>query len=151
MRINKKLAVIAATAGIVALGAGTAFAYWTTADGSGSDSGAAAASVSPFSVEAVDVPAGIVPGGSVTAVGDIFNRNATTSVWLGKVTPVVTTSNADCLPADFHISTVSPATRLVANGGVYHFSQVLSMDDTLLDQNACKTAAITVTLTASSS
>lgn len=30
MRINKKLAVITATAGILALGAGTAVAYWTT-------------------------------------------------------------------------------------------------------------------------
>ena len=145
MRLSKKLAAVAVTAG-VALTATAAFAYWTT-DGGGSGTAGAAGSSAPMVITG-NAAAGITPGGSVAVTGNIQNPNSS-STHVDVVSAVITTSDDDCLATDLHFAPVNVNALIPANGN-QTFSGTLTMADTTLNQDACKSALITLTYSSTS-
>jgi hypothetical protein len=137
---NKKLVTLA-TVGVVAISGTAAYAYWTST-GSGSGTATAAAGANNLVISS-NSPAGIYPGGNVAVTGNVHNPN-TYSVSVGTVSAIITTSAAGCLPADFSFAPVA-VNSTVAAGGDQAFSGSLVMADTAVNQDACKSAVITLT------
>jgi hypothetical protein len=146
---NKKKAAAVLGAGVIALtSGGVALAYWTsTGAGTGT---AATGTVADVSVVQTSSSAGLYPGGSVPLTGNFNNSNAG-SVRVGSVTAVVGTLPTGCVAADFTISGTAPVNAEIASGsGVGAWSGLtLTMNDTAVSQDACKTQSIPVTYTVS--
>jgi hypothetical protein len=143
---NKKLVALV-TVGVLAVGGTSAYAYWTST-GSGSGTATAAAGNNNLVISS-NSPAGLYPGGSVAVNGTVANPNSY-SVNVGTVSGVVTTNNAGCLPGDF---TFAPLilNETVAAGASTTFAGTLSMADSAANQDACKSAVITLTFSSTSS
>ncbi|MCZ2404717.1 hypothetical protein IV498_16420 [Paenarthrobacter sp. Z7-10] len=144
MSKKNKIITAAATVALVAGGGGAAFAYWTT---TGSGTGTAANSSGGGTVTLHSTfAAGLTPGGSVDVAYSADNATTSSTV-VGVLTATVTTSDAACLPAWFHVtavttnSTVAPSTTGTAVG-----AGRLSLDDLGVNQDACKGATVTVTV-----
>jgi hypothetical protein len=141
---NKKKA--AAVAGVVAMamaGGGVAFAYWTST-GSGSGT-AATGTTANVTVVQTSTSTGLYPGGSVPLSGDFNNTNAG-AMHVGTVTATVGTLPTGCVAADFTISGTAPVNAEIPTGsGVGSWSGItLTMNDTAVSQDACKTQTIPV-------
>jgi hypothetical protein len=143
MRITKK--VVIASAAVVVIGAGTAFAYWSTT-GAGGGEGTTAASNGTVALHA-SFAAGVTPGGS-TPVSFTADNTGTSSLRVGTVTTVVTASGT----CDASWFTVAPAAEnqtiaAGASGVALTNGSSLVFADSAANQDACKSATITLTLT----
>jgi hypothetical protein len=134
---------------VAALGiAAAAFAYWTTSgggSGSGSVGTAAAASVHGT------ITSALVPGGSssVTLTAD---KDAHTTYKIGAITGTVsvdkTHADAGCAAADFaFVGPTADETVTAGTGTQTLTAGSVSMDNTSANQDACKGADLTLTLT----
>lgn len=142
----KKKSVVLVTAGLVLVGSGAAFAYWS-ANGSGSGSATAASSNGSATLH-VSFASGLTPGAStpVTYTGD---NGGSSSLRVATITPTVsidpTHVAAGCLASDFTATTVSSNTTLAAGAsGVALGTGSLSFADTAVNQDSCKGATITI-------
>ena len=141
---KKGLALLAVLA-IVAISAVGAYAYWTTT-GSGTGSAANASSNGTILLHASFAP-GLTPGASEPVSFTADNTN-TSSLRVGTVTSVVSTSAVGCLAADFTVpaavenQTIPASTSGVALGT----GSTISFADTAVNQDACKGATVTLTL-----
>ncbi len=145
MRLSKKIAVAAVSTVATVSVATAAFAYWTTSGG-GSGTAGAAGSTSPLVITGNPAP-GIYPGGSVAVSGNVHNPNPSSS-HVDVVSAVVSTNNS-CPAADFHFANVT-VNKQIAAGGDQGFTGSLTMDDTAVNQDACRTATITLTYSSTS-
>jgi hypothetical protein len=146
MRLSKKLA-IAAVSTVAAVGIATsAFAYWTSAGG-GSGTAGSAGSMSPLVITG-NPASGIVPGGQVAVSGSVHNPNSSSSN-VGVVSATIGTNNAACLPGDFIFDPVTVNSPIAGKGDV-PFTSALHMADTAANQDACKSATITLTYSSTS-
>ena len=145
--LSKKQKALVAGVAAAALGtSGVAYAYWTTT-GSGSGTGTVAATNGTLALTASFPTVGLYPGGAVAVTYKASNAGAT-DLQVGTVHAVVTTSDVDCLPGDFTIPDVienqvilAGATNVtLANAGTLTFA------NTALNQDDCKGATITLTL-----
>jgi hypothetical protein len=137
---------------VAALGiAAAAFAYWTTS-GSGTGTGSVGADTARSVNGTIDNA--LVPGGSssVTLTAD---RDANTTYKIGAVTGTVSvdaaSAAAGCKAADFHFSGPSALETVAAQDGLNGTTQTLtagsiSMDNTTANQDACKSASLTIAL-----
>ncbi|NMM34358.1 MAG: hypothetical protein HHJ13_10245 [Phycicoccus sp.] len=147
MKLNKKTTAVLA-AGILVASAGGAYAYWTT---TGSGDGAA---TNASSNGTVDLHAafddGLTPGAHETVTYTADNRGSS-NLFVTAITPTVTTSKAACLPAWFTIAPTTPRTTVGAGlSGVSVGTSVLYfVDSTTVNQDACQSAIVTVTLASS--
>jgi hypothetical protein len=145
--LSKKAKTIIAGAAIAGLAsAGGAYAYWTSI-GEGTGTAGTAASALNLVISG-DPAAGIKPGGSVV-VPVIVNNPNSFKVNVGTVSASITTSDGQCIPADFHF-TLGPVNALITTGN-HAYTGSLSMDDTTVNQDACKNAIITLTYSSTSS
>jgi hypothetical protein len=139
---------------VAALGiAAAAFAYWTTS-GSGTGTG----SVGTATARSVNgtIDNALVPGAtsSVTLTAD---RDAHTTYKIGAITGTVSvdpTSAANgCLAGDFHFTGPSALETVAAQDNTNGTTQTLTagsikMDNTSSNQDACKSAALSIDLQA---
>ena len=145
MRLNKKLvAAGVGTALALALG-GVALAYWTTT-GSGTGSATNATSNGVIVLHAA-FDAGLTPGASESVTYTADNAG-TSSLRVGTIHAVVTTDKPGCLVSDFTVpdlasNTTVPASTLAHPVG----SSSIAFADTAVNQDACKGAVVTLTLT----
>lgn len=108
MRLSKKFAAIAISAGVV-LSASTAFAYWTSS-GSGSGSASADSGAGPggttVGVAQTGSISGLIPGGSAPIAFTLTNPSATDYQRVGGVTISLPTTgwNSGCSAADFTVT-----------------------------------------------
>jgi hypothetical protein len=143
--LKRKAAIAALTAGLVGVGGTAAIAYWTTT-GSGTGNAAASAGGGTVTLHA-NFAAGLAPGQStgVTYLADNANDSSTK---VGALAATVATSDPQCSPSWF---TVTANTSNTTVGGKSAGTQVGSGTLTFLDpdvnQDACKTATITVNVT----
>ncbi len=148
MKLTLKKKIIAGVAaGAIVLGAGgAAFAYWT-ASGSGSSTGTVAASNGAIVLHAAFPNAALYPGGSQIVTFTADNGGAQ-AVSVGTVHTVVTTSDPLCLAADFTVADVAENQSIAAgaSGTVLANSGTISMTNTNVNQDACKGATLTLTL-----
>ena len=151
MRINKKLAVVAAVTGVVALGAGTAYAYWSTS-GSGTGAATVTAPLSAAGITVTDVGSAgaMVPGGGAQDIAFTISNPADYRQLLGNTTVVVDPAwtAGTCDFHDFTITagaTTAGVSLTKAGTPTDHISpsgyQISMIDSVTKDQNSCKGAA----------
>lgn len=141
---NKVLAAAGALA-LVAGGGGAAFAYWTTT-GTGSGTGANSAGGGTVDLHATFAD-GLAPGNAVSVAYTADNLS-TTATQVGALTSWVTTSDAGCLPAWFTVTSVTSNSLVAAHAvGTSVGAGTLTFLDSAANQDACKTAVITVHVT----
>ena len=122
-----------------------AFAYFTS-QGSGSGSGSVGTGTS-VSIDSIAFSGALYPGGSTSVSFVLKNGSSSSPVKVGKVVadPAGGTNGISGLPtgcsaADFHFADVS-VNQEIAKGGQLAGSGTLSMDDTGVNQDACKGAS----------
>ena len=145
MTKKNKIAAVAASAALVAVGGGAAYAYWSTT-GSGNGSAAASSGTSPITIN-VTVDPGVAPGTPKTITYTATNPNTSiTPVTL--IEPVVTTSDAKCLPAWFTATVPDGPTTVTGNAkaAALGTGTLTLNDDSTTNQDACKGALITVSV-----
>ena len=145
---RKRKIIALAVAGFVLAGTAAAVAYWTTT-GSGTGSQTNASSNGTVTLHAT-FSTGLTPGGTKTVTYTADNAG-TTSLRVATITPVVsidaTHVTAGCLVADFTIpATVSNTTVPAGGSGVAVGTGTLSFADTAINQDGCKGATVTLTL-----
>ena len=145
MRKFSKRGLAAFGVGVVVIaGAGAGFAYWTQS-GSGGGSGSVG-TTGTITLPGTFTSAQLYPGGSVPVTLTAAN-SGTSAVTLANVHTVVTTSDPDCLASDFVMADVAQATSVPAGATAEPLTGgTLTMQNTALNQDACKGAVLTLTL-----
>jgi hypothetical protein len=145
-RFTKKQYLVAgAAAVIVAAGAGTALAYWST---TGSGTGSATTGTSSDLAVVIAAPTGdlLTPGGPTDTVSfTVTNPNTGHQNYSNALATVTSTSNAGCNASDFSISNLVPGYADLASNATATGSfdlQMINKTDT--SQDACK--GVTVNL-----
>ena len=143
MRSKKK--IILAAAAVVVIGAGSAFAYWSTT-GSGTGDGTTATSNGTIVLHA-SFANGLTPGAS-TPVSFTADNAGSSSLQVGTVTTVVTAS-AGCDASWFTVAPVVENQTIAASssGVALANSGSLVFADSASNQDGCKGATITLSLT----
>jgi len=165
---TKKRIAMAAGLLVVAIGASAAFAYWT-ASGTGSGN-ATAGTDSGVKIQNVAFDGTLYPGTTVNVSFDILNNSSSTPVKVGKVVADQGTfdavhstyawpagieidsthATAGCLVGDFVYTAPAAYNHEIAASGDYVVSApdggTLKMNDTSSNQDACKTATVTLHL-----
>ncbi len=148
-KFNKRTKTAIVTAALVFGVGGTAFAYWTQLGaGTGTaDTGTTVAVV----VNQTSAITGLYPGGTPVALAGNFNNPNTAAVTVGVVTASVTTTSlpGTCLASWYEITgTATPATQVLAAGtavGGWSGLNVALVNQPAINQDACKSATITIT------
>lgn len=145
MTKKNKIAAVAASAALVAVGGGAAYAYWSTT-GSGSGSAAASSGTQAVTLH-TSFAAGIAPGESRTVTYTADNPNTSSTV-VGSLAASVATSDTGCLPTWFGITApTDPTTVAAKTNGASLGTGTLTFIDTADNQDLCKGATITVSVT----
>jgi hypothetical protein len=149
---RKRVLSVLGIVGVLAL-AGLAFGYWTTT-GSGSGSGSVAASNGTLTLHGT-ITSALTPGGSSPVTFTADNASSS-SLQVGTIHAVVSIGESGageahegCEASDFTIAdTVENQTIPATTSGVALTTNgSISMADTNANQDACKGAPITLTLT----
>jgi hypothetical protein len=145
IKTKKGFALLAMLA-VAAVAAVGAYAYWTTT-GSGNGSALNASSNGTIVLHASFAP-GLTPGASEAVSFTADNLNSS-SLYVGTVSSVVSTSDAGCLPADFTVPPAIENQTIPANtsGVALGIDSTITFADTALNQDHCKGATVTLTLT----
>ncbi|MHC6230006.1 hypothetical protein ACX5I6_09935 [Arthrobacter sp. MMS24-T111] len=143
MTKKNKIAAVAMSAALVAVGGGAAYAYWST-NGSGTGN-AAASSGTKDVVLHTSFAADIAPGETRAVTYTADNPNTSSTV-VGSLTPSVVTSDpTNCLASWFTVDASNTPTTVLANTtGTTVGTGTLTFKDTATNQDACKSATITV-------
>jgi hypothetical protein len=147
MRFNKK--VVIATAALVVIGAGSAFAYWSTI-GTGAGSGTTSAGASNLTITQTSVVSNMFPGDAAQAVSGTVKNNATNSAYVNTVTASIasvtkaTGATGACDASDYTLTTPVATVQLdVAAGATVPFSgATLKFNNTAANQDGCKGATV---------
>ncbi|WP_323097001.1 hypothetical protein [Intrasporangium sp. YIM S08009] len=144
-QMKKKTAVILTSGVLTVAAAGGAVAYWsTTGDGTGTATNATANGTIVLHASFAD---GLTPGASET-VSYTADNAGTSSLRVGTISAVVSTDKSGCLASDFTIGNVVSNTTVPAKANGFAVgSGTLAFADTDANQDACKGAKITLTLT----
>ncbi|WP_426997036.1 hypothetical protein [Pseudarthrobacter sp. N5] len=141
---NKLLAAAGALA-LVTAGGGAAYAYWTTT-GSGTGTAANSTGGGTVTLHSTFLP-GLAPGNSESVAYTADNSSNTGTV-VGALTAWVTTSDAGCLPAWFTVTADTTNSAVGANSTATAVgSGTLTFLNDAANQNACKSAVVTVHVT----
>ena len=139
-----KVYAVAASIALVAASGGAAFAYWSTT-GSGSGSAANSAGGGTVTLHAT-FNAGLAPGNS-TAVAYTADNSSNTSTVVGALSATVSTSDPNCLASWFTVTaTTSNSTAAPNSVGTSVGSGTLTFANSAVNQDACKSATVTVTV-----
>ncbi|WP_427174708.1 hypothetical protein [Arthrobacter sp. 92] len=146
MSKKSKVAAVAASVALVAVGGGAAYAYWSTT-GSGTGSATTSAGTAPVVLHAAFAQ-GLAPGGQEDVTYTADNPNSS-STMVGSLATTVTTSDPGCLPEWFISTPPATNTAVAANAtatalgtGTLSFT-----DNASVNQDPCKNATITLTVT----
>ena len=148
MRLNKKLvAAGVGTALALALG-GVALAYWTTT-GAGTGSASNSSGGGAVTLHAIFAP-GIAPGQEKAVQYTADNANSySTKVGALTVTDITAdAAHSTCVMADFHATALTENVTVAPGAtGVEVGTGVLTFENTAANQDACKGAIVTISLT----
>lgn len=146
MTKKNKIAAVAASAALVAVGGGAAYAYWSTT-GSGGGSAVASSGTTTSTIQiSAKFADGLTPGASEDIAYSAFNPNSSsTTVTLDKAT-VSATNGCD---ASWFAASVPTGTVTIGAGATEALGTgTLSFtDDSTANQDLCKAAKITVSVT----
>jgi len=158
-KTQKTTAVVGGTIAAVLVG-GVAFAYWTTS-GSGSGTGYTTAGVSDQLSFTQASLTDMYPGDSSQPLTVTVKNTSGESAYVATVKAYITTDKPGCTGADFKLggsaapSTVATAAALswtatdLAAGAQADASSTIQFNNTGANQDACKSATVTVNYLAS--
>lgn len=145
MTKKNKIAAAAASVALVAVGGGAAYAYWsTTGSGGGSAAASSGTTTSTIRIDATFDP-GITPGGSKVITYTGTNPNSSSTVVT--LDNAVVSASGTCDASWFHASVPTAATPVAAGATTGLGTGTLTFDDTAGNQDNCKSATITLTVT----
>ena len=151
---KKTFAVVASATAAVLVGGGVAVAYWTTT-GTGTGSATAGTTASLVVTQTTATPTGLYPGGPASSLDLSVSNPGTSAVRIFTLTaaPTGTSNEPGCLPANFATTpiTVPGAGVLIGPGASVSFpaATTVALQETGVDQNACKNATVTITYSVS--
>jgi hypothetical protein len=155
-RPSKKLAIAIAAAGIIAVGGGTALAYWTQG-GTGTGSGSTGTTTG-ITVNQTSTVTGLYPGSTAQSLSGNFD-NPNSAVSISSVTAVVSSitgagtdgTKPACTTGDYQIGGTSGANVVPAGGagvGSWTGLTLQLVNNLTANQDNCKNAVAHVTYTA---
>lgn len=143
---RKRLTVSAAVIAVLAL-SGVAFAFWT---GSGSGSASAGVGTSGTVTIAATVTGGAAPGTSVPVRFAASNatKSPITVTTVHLVSVAADASHQSCVTKDFTMEDVTESFQVAANSSAVTLpvDGALAFANTAVNQDACKGATLTLTL-----
>ncbi|HZX01783.1 hypothetical protein [Kribbella sp.] len=148
--MHRKKKIIIAAAATLVIGAGSAFAYWSTT-GSGSGSGATAAGASSLAIAQTSTIADLHPGDSAQTISGTVTNNATNSAYVNSITvsiaSVTQAQNATgtCDATDYTLTSPSMtvATDVAAGGSANFTGATIKFNDkATTNQDGCKGATV---------
>ncbi|MCU1690729.1 MAG: hypothetical protein JWN20_2657 [Jatrophihabitantaceae bacterium] len=153
MRVNRKIAAGVAAGLMVAAGAGTAFAYWTT---SGSGTGSATTSVGAASlvVAQTSTISNMYPGDSAQTISGTVKNTAVNSAYVTQVVVSIASVTGGLGACDATDYTLASPTMLigtdVASGVTVNFAgATLKFNNKATNQDGCKGATVNLAYAAS--
>ena len=147
-RFSRKAVAVAAVTVFAISGAGAAFAYWTTT-GTGAGT-SATGTVVGITVNQTSIVTGLYPGGPAQSIAGNFTNSNAGAVYVAAVTAALGALPTGCVAADFTIAGTAPVNANVASGtGGSWTGLTIAMNNTLINQDACKTKTIPLVLTSS--
>lgn len=153
-KISRKSVAVLATAGVVAVGGGIAWAYWT-ASGSGSSSDNATGTTQNLTIHQLSSVAGMGPGVLAQELRGNFDNPNPGPAYVGKVVAsVASTSNPLCTAVDFTVvqADVVNAEVPAGNGvGAWGNGSIAFKNDPARNQDACKNVTVTISYTIANS
>jgi hypothetical protein len=148
--VARKRTVVLSAIAVLAI-AGAAIAYWTTT-GSGVGS-AQTGTTSNVIVHQVGSPTNLYPGGPTQPLDFNIENPGTVDQRVNQVTAVVTNTNAaGCANNNYTIAGSPKLTGDIITHGATSATYTgitIKMDETGVDQNACKNANLTIAFSAS--
>ena len=124
---------------------GAAVAFWTTSGGGSST--ASVGTDAGVTITPITYSNSLFPGGSATVSFTVNNSSTTTAVTVASVvadtsagTNGITGLPVGCAAADFHFANVAVGASIAASG-TYAGTGTLSLDNTAVNQDACKGAS----------
>lgn len=157
---KKQYLAAGAAAAVIIAGGGAAYAYWTTS-GSGSGSGSTTAGVTNQLSFDQNTLTAMYPGDSSQDLTVTVTNASAESAYVSAVKAYITTNKSGCTGADFLLggsaapSTAAGATDLtwrsqdLAAGGNDNATSTIQFNDTGANQDACKSATVTINYLAS--
>ncbi len=152
---TRKTVVLGTAAALTVLGAGAAFAYWTS---TGSGDGAATTGASTVFTVTTEAAVGeITPGGPGQTIAFTVANTGTGTQSLSAVTPTLADETGaawvpapGCAIADYSIVLTTPPTYgAIAPAGSVDGSVTVTLANTGVDQDACQGLTVPVHLVAS--
>lgn len=143
---TKKSKVVVATAAILALSGGAAFAYWTS-DGAGTGTGTTGTSTAFTVVTNAVTDAGLTPGTSQSVPFTVTNPGTGAQFLTGVVVTVANaggvawTAVPGCSSLDYTVGTVTITAGQIAAGATKTGSVMVTMNNLASSQDACKNVA----------
>ncbi|HWD82463.1 MAG TPA: hypothetical protein VG497_26370 [Kribbella sp.] len=144
--MHRKKKIIIAAAATLVIGAGSAFAYWSTT-GTGNGSGATSAGASDLTITQTSTIANMFPGDSPQTIGGTVKNNATNSAYVNDVTVSIAsvTATGTCSASDYTLTTpVMHIGQELAAGATVSFSgaKIQFNNKTDANQDGCKGATV---------
>lgn len=147
--MHRKKKILIAGAAIVAIGAGTAFAYWSTT-GSGSGSGTTSAGASNLTITQTSTIANMYPGDTAQAITGSVKNNAENAAYVNTVTVSIasvdkaTGAVGDCDASDYTLANpvVTVATDLAAGATKNFNGPTIKFNNKAANQDGCKGATV---------
>jgi hypothetical protein len=142
---KKSPIIVIALVAVFALATG-AFAYWTT---TGAGTGTSTNALTNGTVSLTPATAAGLTPGKTQAVTFTASNPGTSSLFVGTISTVVTVLPATCLAADFAVTAGVENTRVVAGAvnAVMPVNASITFTDTVVNQDLCKNAVVTLTST----
>jgi hypothetical protein len=154
-KLNKKIAIALSAAAIVAIGGGTAFAYWTTS-GSGTGTASTTAGTADLTVTQTAAPTNLAPGVPAGAIAGTVKNNAVNNAKVDSVTVSIASVSGGvgtCSASDYDLSNpiMTVGTDLIPNQTVSFSGASLGFhNDPSANQDGCKGATVHLLYTVNS-
>jgi hypothetical protein len=152
-RLNKRTLAVASVAGVLVVGGGAAFAYWTTT-GSGTGE-ASTGSNATIVVNQTSTITGLAPGLPAQTLSGNFDNPNDGPVYVSTVTATVTgTDKTGCGPTDYTIggsATVNAEVPAGTGVGSWSGLTIAFNNKPAVNQDACKDAVVSIAYVAHNS
>ncbi|HET6741637.1 MAG TPA: hypothetical protein VFH76_21985 [Kribbella sp.] len=147
--MHRKKKIIIAAAATLVIGAGSAFAYWSTT-GSGSGAGATSAGASDLTIAQTSTIANMYPGDAPQTITGTVTNNAANKAYVNTVTVSIDSvtkasgASGSCDATDYTLVTpVMTVGKDIAAGGTESFTgATLQFNNKAANQDGCKGATV---------
>ena len=147
--MHRKKKIIIAAAATLVIGAGSAFAYWSTT-GSGTGTGATSAGASNLAIAQTSTISNMYPGDSAQTISGTVTNNASNSAYVNSVTVSIASvtqaqgATGTCDATDYTLAnpTMSVASDVAAGATANFTGATIKFNNKASNQDGCKGATV---------